>query len=634
MDRMVKLLKTFFTTYKKWSLVVMDCVSIVLVLWLMLSVVVYERTPTLDILVVSVIYASIFLAVGAWLRIYDASIRHLGIDLLFRLSAASVVATVTLFIFSAVIDLNITFIISVISCTYVILLTIGYRVVAREFLFSERQRTARRTLIYGAEASAIEFARSSMQGNLLHVVGFIDDDPKLIGASFHGKVVFSPDEIGLLISKFGVTVVVLAMPKASRAQRKGIIEKLLPYPVRVLTVPDMDEVLDGTAAIIEAREIDIDDLLARETVVPDQALLRQNVEGKTIFISGAGGSIGGELARQISKFSPKKLILFDQSELGLFLIEQELTRELKSLLVPVLGSVTDSKLVSFLFKTHSVDTVYHAAAYKHVPLVEANPFIAVKNNVLGTATLLNSAIANRCQSFILISTDKAVRPTNVMGATKRLAELICQAAANEPSNTKISMVRFGNVLGSSGSAIPIFREQIRSGGPITITHPDMTRFFMTIPEAAQLVIQASSIADNGDVVLLDMGELVKISDIAVRMIRLTGRTVVNGDKEQTPGAIQIVYTGLRPGEKLYEELLIDADSQETSHPKIMKAKEFFLDQKELEPLLSSIYRVAESRNLSELKELLLSVGIGYQPAVGDMVDRDLSEVFRENTKAL
>jgi FlaA1/EpsC-like NDP-sugar epimerase len=276
--------------------------------------------------------------------------------------------------------------------------------------------------------------------------------------------------------------------------------------------------------------------------------------------------------------------------------------------------------------------VYHAAAYKHVPLVEANPFVAVKNNVIGTATLLNCAITNHCESFIMISTDKAVRPTNVMGATKRLAELICQATANEPSNMKISIVRFGNVLGSSGSVIPIFREQIRCGGPITITHPDITRYFMTSTEAAQLVIQASSIADNGDVVLLDMGELVKISDLAVRMIRLAGRTVANGDKEQAPGAIQIVYTGLRSGEKLYEELLIDADAQTTSHPRIMKAKEFFLSQKELQPLLSSIYHAAETRNLPELKKLLLSFGIGYQPLGGDVLDRDLGEGIRESIK--
>lgn len=510
----------------------------------------------------------------------------------------------------------------VISCTYIILLTVGYRVGAREFLFSERQRSARRTLIYGAGASAIEFASSAMQGNSLNVVGFMDDDPCLVGTSFRGRVVFSPDEVGTLISKFGVTVVVLAIPKASKAQRKDIIEKLLPYPLRVLTVPDMNEILDGSAGITEAREIDIEDLLAREAVIPDQASLRENVEGKIILISGAGGSIGGELARQISKLSPKKLILLDTSELGLFSIEQELTQALKSILVPVLGNVTDSKLVDFLFKTYGIDTVYHAAAYKHVPLVEANPFVAVTNNVLGTATLLNSAIVNRCESFTLISTDKAVRPTNVMGATKRLAELICQAVANETSNLKISIVRFGNVLGSSGSAIPTFREQIRRGGPITITHPNITRFFMTIPEAAQLVIQASSIADNGDVVLLDMGELIKISDLAVRMVRLAGRTVANEDKEQAPGAIQIVYTGLRPGEKLYEELLVDADSQATSHPRIMKAKEFFLSQKELQPLLSSVYLAAESRNFTKLKELLLSAGIGYQPEVGKMVDRD------------
>ncbi|MDA7579199.1 polysaccharide biosynthesis protein [Alphaproteobacteria bacterium] len=575
-----------------------------------------------NVLFVAFIYTSAFLVVASLLRIYVASIKYLGIDLLFRLSLASVVASIVLFILNPLINLNITFIISVISCTYIILLTVGYRVGAREFLYSERQRTARRALIYGTGASAIEFVSSSMQGNSLNVVGFMDDDPNLIGTSFRGKMVFSPDEVGTLISKFGVTVVVLAIPKASKSQRKDIIEKLLPYPLRVLTVPDMNEILDGSAGITEAREIDIEDLLARETVIPDQAFLRENVEGKIILISGAGGSIGGELTRQISKLSPKKLILLDSSESGLFSIEQELTQTFKSFLVPVLGSITDSKLVDFLFKTYGIDTVYHAAAYKHVPLVEANPFVAVTNNVLGTATLLNSAIINRCQSFTLISTDKAVRPTNVMGATKRLAELICQAAANEPSNTKISIVRFGNVLGSSGSAIPTFREQIRCGGPVTVTHPDITRYFMTIREAAQLVIQASSIADNGDVVLLDMGELIKMSELAERMIRLAGRTVANEDQEQAPGAIQIVYTGLRPGEKLYEELLIDADSQVTSHPRIMKAKEFFIDQKELQPLLSSIYIAAESRNFTTLKEYLLSVNIGYQPKVGNKVDRD------------
>ncbi len=622
MYRITKLMKNFFTTYNKWFLAFLDCTIILLVLFLVLSAMAIDKVNSLNVLFVAFIYTIIFLVVASSLRIYVASITYLGIDLLFRLSLASVVASVVLFIINALINLNVTFIIMVISCTYIILLTVGYRVGAREFLFSERQRSARRTLIYGAGASAIEFASSAMQGNSLNVVGFMDDDPSLVGTSFRGRVVFSPDEVGTLISKFGVTVVVLAIPKASKAERKSIIEKLLPYPLRVLTVPDMNEILDGSAGVTEAREIDIEDLLAREAVIPDQASLRENVEGKIILISGAGGSIGGELARQISKLSPKKLILLDTSELGLFSIEQELTQALKSILVPVLGSVTDSKLVDFLFKTYGIDTVYHAAAYKHVPLVEANPFVAVTNNVLGTATLLNSAIVNRCESFTLISTDKAVRPTNVMGATKRLAELICQAVANEPSNLKISIVRFGNVLGSSGSAIPTFREQIRCGGPITITHPKITRFFMTIPEAAQLVIQASSIADNGDVVLLDMGELIKMSDLAVRMIRLAGRTVANEDKEQAPGAIQIVYTGLRPGEKLYEELLIDADSQATSHPRIMKAKEFFLSQKELQPLLSSVYLAAESRNFPKLKELLLSVGIGYQPEVGEMVNRD------------
>jgi FlaA1/EpsC-like NDP-sugar epimerase len=621
---MVELLKTLFITPNKWFLAFIDGLNLALVLWLM-SRWASPGIASFDIFVVSAIYASTFFVVGIRLRIYDASIRHLGIDLLLRLSVASVAAVVTKLISNALLGLNINFVTELISGTYLILLTIGYRVAAREFLFSEGQRSARRTLIYGAGASGTEFASYTMQGNLLNVVGFIDDDPMLIGRRFHGRVVFSPDRMDWLISKLDVTVVVLAIPKVATSDRKDIIEKLLPYPLRVLTVPTIDEILGGRAIVNDAREISVEDLLARPAVVPDYTLLRQNVEGKTVLITGAGGSIGGELARQIAKFRPKKLILLDSNELNLFLIEQQLTNELKSLLVPVLGSVTDPQLVDFLFKEHSVDTVYHAAAYKHVPLVEANPFIAFTNNVFGTATLLNSAIANHCQSFTLISTDKAVRPTNLMGASKRLAELICQAAAREQSITKISMVRFGNVLGSSGSVIPIFKEQISRGGPLTITHPDITRFFMTIPEAAQLVLQASSIADNGDVVLLDMGELMKISDLAVRMIRLAGRTVANDD-EQTPGAIQIVYTGLRPGEKLYEELLVDADSQTTSHPRIMKARETFLPQKELEPFLSSIYDAVESRNLDELKELLMSVGTGYQPVVVNEITRNLREV--------
>ena len=623
--RMIKLLKALIIHHNKWFLSFIDGLSLVLVLYVT-SLWMTPEIDTFDILVVSVLYASTFFVVGIGLRIYDASIRHLGIDLLLRLSTATVAAVIIKLILNVLLDLNVNLVIELISSTYLILLTIGYRIAAREFLFSEGQRSAKRTLIYGAGASGVEFASYAMQGDLLNVVGFIDDDPKLFGRHFHGRVVFPPNRIDWLISNLDVTIVVLALPKSLTSNRKDIIERLLLYPIRVLTVPTIDEILGGRAAGNNAREINVEDLLPRVAVLPDQTLLRENVEGKTVLITGAGGSIGGELARQISNFRPKKLVLLDLNELGLYSIEQELTAELKSLLVPVLGSVTDPQLVSSLFKEYNVDTVYHAAAYKHVPLVEANPFIAVTNNVFGTATLLNLAIANHCQSFTLISTDKAVRSTNLMGATKRLAELICQAAASEQSIMKISMVRFGNVLDSSGSVIPMFKEQISRGGPVTVTHPDITRFFMTIPEAAQLVLQASSIADNGDVVLLDMGEQVKIFDLAVRMIRLAGWTVANNNEEQTIGAIQILFTGLRPGEKLYEELLVDADSQTTSHPRIMKAREAFLAQKELEPFLSSIYHAVESRNLDELKELLMSVGTGYQPLVVNEISCNLREV--------
>ena len=625
MFRRIDFVKALFFKHNKLFLAFIDALNLTLVLYLT-SRWASPEIAVFDVLVVSVLYVITFFAVGIWLRIYEASIRHLGIDLLLRLSVATVAAVLIKLVIHTLLDLSVNLLTELISGTYLILLTIGYRIAAREFLFTEAQRSAERTLIYGAGAAGTEFASYTMQGDLLNVVGFVDDDPKLVGRHFHGKVVFSTDKIDWLISNLDVTIVVLAIPKSLASDRKDIIEKLLLYPIRVLTVPTIDEILGGRAAGNDVREIIVEDLLPRAPVAPDQTLLRQNVEGKTILVTGAGGSIGGELARQIAGFGPKKLILLDLNELGLFSIEQHISDDLKSLLVPVLGSVTDSQLVGSLFKEHKIDTVYHAAAYKHVPLVEANSFIAITNNVFGTATLLNAAITNHCQSFTLISTDKAVRPTNLMGATKRLAELICQAAASEQPTTKISIVRFGNVLGSSGSVIPIFEDQISRGGPVTVTHPDITRFFMTIREAAQLVLQASSIAANGDVVLLDMGELVRISDLAVRMIRLAGRTVANDDKEQSPGAIRIVYTGLRPGEKLYEELLVGADAQTTLHPRIMKAREDFLAQKELEPFLQSIYHAAESRDLDGLKQLLISVGTGYQPSVVNEITHNLGQV--------
>ncbi|MFZ4379964.1 MAG: polysaccharide biosynthesis protein [Polynucleobacter sp.] len=474
-------------------------------------------------------------------------------------------------------------------------------------------------LIYGAGHSGMQIASALRQSGQYFLAGYIDDSSQYQGSNINGLMVYPPKEITRLIDTHGVTDILLAMPSIDRARRNAILSDLRELQVHVRSLPDLVDLAQGHVTVLDIKELDPDDLLGREPVAPNRELIEKNILGKTVLISGAGGSIGSELCRQILQVGPKQLLLLDHSEYGLYAIESELRTQLnanpqlKTELIPLLGNVRDAERLEAIFTKWSIDTVYHAAAYKHVPLVEHNPSEGLQNNVLGTLNLAQAAKKHHTANFVLISTDKAVRPTNVMGATKRFAELVLQALANEEnSGTCFSMVRFGNVLGSSGSVVPLFREQIKAGGPVTLTHAEVTRYFMTIPEAAQLVIQAGAMAKGGEVFVLDMGQPVKIYDLAKRMVELSGLSVKNS--ETGAGDIEIVVTGLRPGEKLYEELLIGENPTSTPHPRIMMAREDFLPWSALEAELALLQAGLAKDDFQVQVAQLQRLVNGYQPS--------------------
>lgn len=431
----------------------------------------------------------------------------------------------------------------------------------------------RRVLIYGAGSAGRQLAGGLSNSHEMSVVGFVDDDPKLLGHHLNGKLIYSPSRLETVIEDLAIDDVLLAMPSVSRKRINEILDSLEGHGVTVRTLPGIFELANGQVTVSDLRPVQIEDLLGRDPVPPNPALMAQCIAGKVVLVTGAGGSIGSELCRQILLQKPTRLLLVEHSEFNLYAIEQELMALCRGSdaveLIPILASVTDKMRIDGVFRTYFPDTVYHAAAYKHVPLVEANPGEGIRNNVLGTRTVAELSEQHGVADFVLISTDKAVRPPNIMGASKRLAEIVLQHMAQQ-SATRFSMVRFGNVLGSSGSVVPLFRRQIAAGGPVTITHPDMTRYFMTIPEAAQLVIQAGSMATSGDVFVLDMGEPVKIIDLARRMIELSGLKVKSSLEES---GIEIKITGLRPAEKLFEELLIGENPLSTNHARIFRARE-------------------------------------------------------------
>jgi FlaA1/EpsC-like NDP-sugar epimerase len=475
--------------------------------------------------------------------------------------------------------------------------------------------TRRNVLIYGAGSAGRQLAAGLANSDDLKAIAFVDDDATLHGSVINGRHIYPPSQLSQLIAKLDIDDVLLAIPSTSRQRRNEIIDTLRDTSANIRTLPGINDLAHGRVTVNDLRELDIEDLLGRDAVPPNPHLLSKNIQGKTILVTGAGGSIGSELCRQILSQKPNILVLFDHSEFNLYTIEQELLQriaEANSLikLVALLGSAQDTVRLEAMFKQWKPQTVYHAAAYKHVPLVEANPIEGVRNNIIGTKNVAEAALLHGVLDFVLISTDKAVRPTNVMGATKRVAEMILQAMAAEKPKTCFSMVRFGNVLGSSGSVVPLFRKQIAAGGPVTVTHEDITRYFMTIPEAAQLVIQAGAMAQGGEVFVLDMGEPVKIVDLARRMIELSGLSLKSPDNPTGDIALEVV--GLRPAEKLYEELLIGDDPQKTAHERIMKAKDEFVRLKTLNGHLHSLQKLSLNPSGDQLDQQLAKLVAGYR----------------------
>ncbi|MDF2414973.1 nucleoside-diphosphate sugar epimerase/dehydratase [Aeromonas sp. 1HA1] len=552
------------------------------------------------------------------LGLYRAVLRYVGFKVLWTVSLGVLFSSMSLVMLAFFMGVSLPRTVSVIYFSFAVLLIGSVRLFFRALVSRGKlQRVA--VLIYGAGSSGRQLQLALNQGQEYFPVAFVDDDPVLAKAVIQGVNVYSPDMIEELIARFDIKKILLAIPSASRGARQAVINRLEQCPCEVLSIPGMADLVEGHAHIDELKEVSIEDLLGRDSVAPIPELINANISGKRVMVTGAGGSIGSELCRQIIRCRPSQLVLFELSEYGLYAIDKELNEinlheHLQVEIVPLLGSVQRQHRLQAVMSTFQIQTVYHAAAYKHVPLVEYNVVEGVRNNVFGTLYCAQAAIRAKVETFVLISTDKAVRPTNTMGTTKRLAELVLQALAAAQSQTRFCMVRFGNVLGSSGSVVPLFRKQIRDGGPLTVTHPDIIRYFMTIPEASQLVIQAGAMGLGGDVFVLDMGEPVKIIDLAYRMIRLSGLKLKS---DIYPGGdIEVKITGLRPGEKLFEELLIGEQVEGTAHPRIMKASELMLPWPQLRTFLAELDSACFRFDHEQIRSLLLSMPTGFNPTDG------------------
>ncbi|WP_254723901.1 polysaccharide biosynthesis protein [Marinomonas spartinae] len=567
------------------------------------------------------------LFVNIRLGLYRAILRYLTFHAFTAILFGAAVSAFSITTFAYFFQASIPRTVPIIYFPFLVMFCGGSRLLIRGLLMHTPSKRAESVLVFGAGSTGRQLALALRQASSYRVKGFVDHDKSLINTIIQGIPVYGEHQLEKLIDKYNIGKVLLAIPKASRSQRKKVIDQLLPYAVEVLTVPDFDDIVTGKAKVSELQDVAVDDLLGRDVVAPVSSLMQANIMGKVVFVTGAGGSIGSELCRQILFQQPTTLILFDVSEFALYDIDKELNELLGSLsfnvkVVPLIGSVQDQARLTSIMTAFSVKTVYHAAAYKHVPLVEYNVIEGVRNNVFGTYCCARAAIESGVDSFVLISTDKAVRPTNVMGATKRMAELGLQALADEEARkavkqekfTRFSMVRFGNVLGSSGSVIPVFKKQILNNQPITVTHPDIIRYFMTIPEAAQLVIQAGAMGKGGDVFVLDMGEPVKIVDLAENLIRLSGLEVKSDSNPN--GDIEIQFTGLRPGEKLFEELLIGDNVQKTYHERIMAANERFLPLSDLTCTLNSLSKACDAFDQVAVRDALINAPTDFHPTDG------------------
>ncbi len=469
----------------------------------------------------------------------------------------------------------------------------------------------KRVVIYGAGSAGIQLASALRVSNEFNPIAFVDNDIGLQGSYLGELKVIAPSRLRKFIKKRSIDEVLIAMPSVSKYTLRNLLREVEDYSVRVRILPGLADLALGNVSVSELKEVEVTDLLGRNEVSPNKELLFKNVKGKVVLVTGAGGSIGSEISRQVVGNKPEKLILLDSNEFSLYSIKNEITEMVSNTEVnSILANVCDKRRMTEVCEVFKVNTIYHAAAYKHVSIVEENPFEAVRNNILGTKICAESAIDSSVETFVLISTDKAVRPTNIMGATKRFAELLLQSIDTQ-GRTKISIVRFGNVIGSSGSAIPLFQKQIKEGGPITVTHPEVVRYFMSIPEAAELVIQAGAMGEDGDVFVLDMGEPVKILEIAKRLINLSGMELI--DDENQEGDIAIEFTGLRPGEKLYEELLIGENVSSTDHERIMKAKEESLPYNELKYYMDILDEAEKENNIFSLKSILKKAVKGFSP---------------------
>ena len=639
---------------------VLQVAADVVLVWVALWVAFYLRLENVDAIEPFGGHARLFLLAPAVtvpffmvMGLYRAVLRYVGRHALITIAKAVSLAALVFWVVVLVLPPQhppVPRSVPVIYWTTALVLLGGLRLLMRNFLLGDwmpmpitvdgvgRQSGVRvevgqarpRVAVYGAGSAGIQLVSALRAGRELQPMAFVDDDASLWGAVVAGIKVYRPNEVGRMLEETGAVQVLLAIPSVSRQRRREIIDLLDPYPVHVRTLPGFKSLVDGKVTVQDLQDVDIADLLGREAVEPETALFERCILDQVVMVTGAGGSIGSELCRQIVTSRPRVLILFEHSEFALYSIHGELEhfireRGLSIELAPVLGSVRNGGRMFDALSAWKVDTVYHAAAYKHVPMVEQNIAQGFFNNTMGTLHAAQAAIRAGVGNFVLISTDKAVRPTNVMGCTKRMAEMVLQALAAEPkpamfreafqglvdNHTRFTMVRFGNVLGSSGSVIPLFRDQIRRGGPLTVTDPRITRYFMTIPEAAQLVIQAGSMGEGGDVFVLDMGKPVKIVDLAARIVHLSGLTVRS--KDRPDGDIEIILTGLRPGEKLYEELLIGDDVLPTAHPMIMRANEEHLSWPELTARLEQIVQAIKHGNCPEVRHLLQKLVSGYVP---------------------
>ncbi|MGY5803434.1 polysaccharide biosynthesis protein [Rhizobium sp. LEGMi12c] len=596
--------------------------------------VILEGVEWLPAIVSLLLAIPIFIVLG----LYRAIFRYAGLSAFVTVvKAVAIYALAFMTVFTAISVPGVPRTVGILQ-PLLLLIAIGLsRMWTRYWLGNAYQRLLNRNqlakvLVYGAGASGRQLAGALANSAELNVVGYLDDDRNLHGSIMGGLPIYDPADLPALVVSGEIKGVLLALPNATRQRRNEILEDMRKARVTVRTMPDLTALAQGRVAVSDLRELDIEDLLGRNVIAPDRSLIEKNIRGKVVMVTGAGGSIGSELCRQILKNGPSSLLLIEQSEFALYAIHGELEKSAASAgyadvrIIPFLASVRDGQRIRQIMQAWRPKTVYHAAAYKHVPLVEYNPVEGIRNNVLGTQIAAEAARDHGVENFVLISTDKAVRPTNIMGASKRLAEMVLQAmdADRKPGadGTNFAMVRFGNVLGSSGSVVPLFRQQIRDGGPITLTHPEITRYFMTIPEASQLVIQAGAMSGGGDVFLLDMGEPVRIADLARRMVELSGLTV--RDEDEPDGDIELEITGLRPGEKLYEELLIGDNPQPTNHPRIMQAKEDFLPWSELSKRLAALEAALDENDIPLARALLQKLVSGYAPSseVVDLVYRE------------